>query len=201
VPHFPVRQLCPQADLEKHIQSCWTDWRTGKFTDQGAHTISQHESVLVLDAARPISIFEINVWGLLFYGVYMRTDENSELAGININRFIGSLLVFIVHATKMFQVLGYSGPILLKMTLRSILEVRWIHAWEGFPQGVGGSALDEEVNFEILKITATEWEAFLDDFQQTLDKFKVPAQEQAELKVIVNSTRADIVVASESAVA
>jgi len=47
-----------------------------------------------------------------------------------------------------------------------------------------------------LKITAEEWEAFLDDFQQTLDKFAVPALEQGELKAIVNSTRADIVVTS-----
>ena len=45
-----------------------------------------------------------------------------------------------------------------------------------------------------LKITRQEWEAFLDDFQQTLDKFAVPAGEQAELKMIVNSTRSDIVV-------
>ena len=37
-------------------------------------------------------------------------------------------------------------------------------------------------------------EAFLDDFQQTLDKLKVPVEEQAELKAIVNSTRSDIVV-------
>jgi hemoglobin len=44
-----------------------------------------------------------------------------------------------------------------------------------------------------LKITSQEWVAFLDDFQQTLDKFKVPALEQAELKAIVDSTRADIV--------
>jgi hemoglobin len=44
-----------------------------------------------------------------------------------------------------------------------------------------------------LKITGQEWEAFLDDFQQTLDKFKVPAEEQAELKAIVDSTRSDIV--------
>jgi hypothetical protein len=36
-----------------------------------------------------------------------------------------------------------------------------------------------------LKITAEEWEAFLDDFQQTLDKFTVPVEEQAELKAIV----------------
>ncbi len=47
-----------------------------------------------------------------------------------------------------------------------------------------------------LKITSEEWEAFLDDFQQTLDKFKVPAEEQAELKAIVNSARSDIVVDS-----
>jgi hypothetical protein len=40
-----------------------------------------------------------------------------------------------------------------------------------------------------LLITAAEWDAFLDDFQQTLDKFGVP---QPELKVA--STRADIVV-------
>jgi hypothetical protein len=37
-------------------------------------------------------------------------------------------------------------------------------------------------------------EAFLDDFQQTLDKFKVPQAEQVELKAIVNSTREDVVV-------
>lgn len=47
-----------------------------------------------------------------------------------------------------------------------------------------------------LKITSKEWEAFLGDFQQTLDKFRVPAEEQAELNAIVNSTRSDIVVGS-----
>ena len=45
-----------------------------------------------------------------------------------------------------------------------------------------------------LMIAATEWEAFLDDLQQTLDKFAVPQAEQAEIKAIVASTRADIVV-------
>jgi len=47
-----------------------------------------------------------------------------------------------------------------------------------------------------LKITPKEWEAFMDDFKQTMDKFRVPAQEQSELKAIVDSTRADIVVDS-----
>ena len=45
-----------------------------------------------------------------------------------------------------------------------------------------------------LNITPKEWEAFMDDFQQTLDKFSVPAAEQAELKTIVNSTYGDIVI-------
>ena len=53
----------------------------------------------------------------------------------------------------------------------------------------------------LLKITSQEWEAFLDDLQQTLNKFAVPVEEQAELKAIVNSTRSDIVVASDAAVA
>jgi hemoglobin len=52
-----------------------------------------------------------------------------------------------------------------------------------------------------LKITPGEWEAFLDDFQQTLNKFAVPAAEQAELKAIVNSTRSDIVVTPGAAAA
>ena len=47
-----------------------------------------------------------------------------------------------------------------------------------------------------LKITPQEWEAFLDDFRQTLDKFHVPAAEQAELRAIVQSTYGDIVVGS-----
>ena len=65
---------------------------------------------------------------------------------------------------------------------------------QGFPQKyTGKSMVDSHAQ---LKITSTEWEAFLDDFQQTLDKFKVPAAEQAELRAIVNSTRADIVVDS-----
>jgi hemoglobin len=42
--------------------------------------------------------------------------------------------------------------------------------------------------------TPKEWEAFMDDFQQSLDKFSVTATEQAELKAIVNSTYGDIVI-------
>ena len=46
-----------------------------------------------------------------------------------------------------------------------------------------------------LNIKRKEWEAFMDDLQQTLDKFTVPLNEQAALKDIVQSTYDDIVVA------
>ena len=46
-----------------------------------------------------------------------------------------------------------------------------------------------------LAITEPEWQAFLEDLRQTLDKFHVPAAEQRELFAIVESTKQDIVVA------
>ncbi len=68
----------------------------------------------------------------------------------------------------------------------------------GGPQKYSGRSMAE--SHQHLMITAPEWEAFLDDFRQTMEKFAVPPQEQAELKAIVDSTRADIVVDSAPAV-
>jgi hemoglobin len=68
----------------------------------------------------------------------------------------------------------------------------------GGPQKYTGRSMAESHRY--LKITSGEWEAFLDDFQQTLDQFKVPDEEQAELKAIVNSTRSDIVTGVSSPV-
>ena len=62
----------------------------------------------------------------------------------------------------------------------------------GGPQKYTGRSMSE--SHQHLNIAPKEWEAFMDDFQQTLDKFKVAAAEQAELKAIVQSTYADIVV-------
>ncbi len=45
-----------------------------------------------------------------------------------------------------------------------------------------------------LMITDEEWTAFMDDFQQRLDKFAVPQPEQEELTAIVESTKDSIVV-------
>jgi hemoglobin len=62
----------------------------------------------------------------------------------------------------------------------------------GGPQKYTGK--DMKSTHQQLRITPGEWDAFMDDVAQTLDKFAVPAAEQAEIKAIVTSTRADIVV-------
>ncbi|TAE18236.1 MAG: group 1 truncated hemoglobin [Bacteroidetes bacterium] len=63
----------------------------------------------------------------------------------------------------------------------------------GGPQKYSGRSMQD--SHAHLKITAQEWESFMEDFHTTLNKFGVPQAEQTELAAIVNSTKADIVIA------
>src|SRR5207253_8068427 len=67
----------------------------------------------------------------------------------------------------------------------------------GGPQKYSGRSMAE--SHKDLSITGDEWTAFLDDLQQTLNRFAVPPEEQAELKAIVDSTRSEIVVGDGAA--
>ena len=62
----------------------------------------------------------------------------------------------------------------------------------GGPQHYSGRSMED--SHRLLMITPQEWQAFMDDFRQTLDKFKVPPGEQSELRAIVESTYGEIVV-------
>ena len=62
----------------------------------------------------------------------------------------------------------------------------------GGPQQYSGRTMGD--SHRHLEITEEEWGAFMDDFQQTLDKFDVPPPEQAELTAIIESTHEAIVV-------
>jgi hemoglobin len=44
-----------------------------------------------------------------------------------------------------------------------------------------------------LDITEAEWEAFLDDFEQTMNRFAISDSMRNELRAIIESTKADIV--------
>jgi hemoglobin len=61
----------------------------------------------------------------------------------------------------------------------------------GGPQTYSGRSMFD-THRELL-ITSEEWDAFMDDFRQTLAKFDVPDRETGELVAIVESTRDDIV--------
>src|SRR5437763_7702879 len=62
----------------------------------------------------------------------------------------------------------------------------------GGPQKYSGRTMGD--SHRHLMITEQEWQVFMEDFQQTLDRFEVPQPEQDELKVIVESTKESIVV-------
>jgi hemoglobin len=62
----------------------------------------------------------------------------------------------------------------------------------GGPQHYSGRSMED--SHRDLLITVDEWRAFIDDFNQTLDKFEVPQQERSELLAIIDSTRDGIVV-------
>jgi len=63
----------------------------------------------------------------------------------------------------------------------------------GGPQQYSGRAMVD--SHRDLMITEAEWQAFMDDLQQSLNKFEVPQREQAEINAIVESTKESIVVA------
>jgi hemoglobin len=61
----------------------------------------------------------------------------------------------------------------------------------GGPQRYSGRSMYD--SHAHLGITEEEWQVFLGDFKASLDRFNVPAAEQAELFAIVESTKKDIV--------
>ena len=63
----------------------------------------------------------------------------------------------------------------------------------GGPQTYTGRSMGDAHRH--LMITDQEWQAFMDDLQQTFDKFDVPQPEREELVAIVESTKEAIVVA------
>jgi hemoglobin len=64
-------------------------------------------------------------------------------------------------------------------------------------QATGGpckyTGRDMQSSHAHLNISEEDWQAMLDAFRTTLDRFNVPAIEQAELVAIVNGTKGGIV--------
>jgi hemoglobin len=67
----------------------------------------------------------------------------------------------------------------------------------GGPQTYSGRSMAD--THRELRISDEEWDAFMDDFHQTLAKFGVPERERGELDAIVESTKEDIVTSKTAA--
>jgi len=63
----------------------------------------------------------------------------------------------------------------------------------GGPQKYTGRSMGD--SHRHLLITEGEWRAFMDDLQQSLDRFNVPPPEQQEVTAIIESTKEAIVIA------
>lgn len=158
VPRFPARPLREQEKLEQVIEENVLSWRGVGFPSLRNSAISQHESAIILHPLVDFSILEASIWGMLFYGARIDTDENGTV-GIHLYRFVGYVLVFIKHAGRVLSALGYSGPVHIEVRLTSILGVQWLHSLEGpWKSTKSGSELDDDVTFSI----TTTSEALLD---------------------------------------
>jgi hemoglobin len=62
----------------------------------------------------------------------------------------------------------------------------------GGPQTYSGRSMGD--SHRHLMITDEEWQAFMDDWRQTADKFEIPEPERGELKAIIESTKESIVI-------
>src|SRR4051794_4435921 len=67
----------------------------------------------------------------------------------------------------------------------------------GGPQTYSGRTMAD--THRDLLISGEEWDAFMDDFHQTLAKFSVPDRERGELDAIIESTKGDIVTSEAAA--
>jgi hypothetical protein len=143
VPRFPARQLCQQESLKDYVLQTRINWRSTGFPVIHGSILSQHESAIVLDAAATNSIFEINVWGMLFYGAELKSDYG-ETPSIHLYQFVGYVLAFTRHAGEALRAMGYSGPILIDVALDSIREVPWLWNSGLGPFSRPGSELDDE---------------------------------------------------------
>ena len=60
---------------------------------------------------------------MLFYATEVELHDIERWQGIHVYHFAGQLEVFLRHAAKVLQGLGYSGPLGIELTLKGIRDV------------------------------------------------------------------------------
>ncbi|HTM42500.1 MAG TPA: ATP-binding protein [Terriglobales bacterium] len=136
-PRFPARALRNHGELTSLIMKNHLNWRSGIFPDfTRGNLLTQHESAVVVGPSReqPYSIFECNVWGMLFYCTPVAEEHYQVGWGIHLYEFVGHILLFLHHAGEMLNALGYpSGPIVIQAVLSSLIGTPWLYSPGGMP--------------------------------------------------------------------
>jgi schlafen family protein len=146
-PRFPARPLCEQAKLKPLIEKKQFYWRQVMFPILNRGVISQHESAIILQPTGVFSIFEANVWGMLFYSTKIHGNHGGTL-GIHPFEVAGYVVLFIRHAAEMLHELGYSGQIVVEAILTSIQKAEWLDPTSGLGFHIRtGSELDDQATF------------------------------------------------------
>jgi hypothetical protein len=148
IPRFPTTQLCRQEELKSFVQKSWTTWRQVIFPDQGSSILSQHESAIVLSAARDLSYFEVNAWGMLFYAARIELNNNGAI-GIHVGQFVGYILLFVRHAGTVLRLMGSVGTVHIETAVNSLLRAKWLNPQQSWFSEHPGSELDDNVTFSI----------------------------------------------------
>ena len=151
-PRFPIRPLWDETALLLFVTREAIDWRQTRFPRLNADPITQHESIILPEAAEQFSIFEANIWGMCFYGTQIDIGE-SDTRGIHAYHLAGYIFASLRHAAFTFQRVGYRGPVVIETALASILGVPWLTAPRFGMMSRPGSELDDDVSFAIATST------------------------------------------------
>jgi Schlafen, AlbA_2 len=147
-PRFPVQPVCEQSKLTLLLGKR-VGWRQAGFPLSSERPISQHESAIILRPCGSPSVLEATVWGSLFYAA--KLDENPRGdRGIHLGRLVGYILVFLRHAASILRDTGFTGPLFVALTLKSIRGVPSLWFLYGSaPINGPTSELDDEASFSI----------------------------------------------------
>jgi hypothetical protein len=147
-PLFPSTPLSDESQLRQIIRDTSLKWRQVGFP-RSHDDIAQHESILIPRAAGGFSLFELTVWGHLFYA-YEIERESNDYSGIHLSALVGHLLVFLEHGRKVYHVLGYDGLLEIRVSLKRIRGQHWVY-FDAFGFGELGPAskLDDEVTIRL----------------------------------------------------
>jgi hypothetical protein len=156
-PRFPARQLCPQAELQQHLDQATFDFRGSQFLGYGSQPITAYESVIIRDRLilHLTSMFSVDVWGTCYYAtqifIEVQKTAGSSLSGIHRSAVNGLVDAFLLHAAKTLKSLGHFGSLIARLSLKSIRGMRWLygaHAYAGVYDKIG-SELDKDICFDL----------------------------------------------------